>query len=82
MDNRLTEYEIKNRIKNLAWTVSGDYTLDIDVDMEGYRVSKYVALYDAIKQGALSKDFDRGALTMYLIKKIFMGADLRWMSEC
>ena len=75
MENRLTEYEIKNRIKNLAWTVSGDYTLDIDVDMEGYRVSKYVALYDAVKQGALSKYFDRGALTMYLIKKIFMGAD-------
>ncbi len=75
MENRLTEYEIKNRIKNLAWTVSGDYTLDIDVDMEGYRVSKYVALYDAVKQGALSKYFDRSALTMYLIKKIFMGAD-------
>jgi len=72
---RMTEYEVVNRIKNLAWTVSGDYSLDIDVDIEGYRLSKYVALYDAVKQGALCKYFDRNALTMYLIKKIFMGAD-------
>lgn len=71
----MTEYEVVNRIRNLAWTVSGDYSLDIEVDTDGYRISKYIALYDAVKQGALSRYFDRGELVMYLMKKIFMGAD-------
>lgn len=72
---RMTEYEVVNRVKNLAWTISGDYSLDIQVDVETYRHSKYAALYDAVKQGALSKYFDRSALTMYLIQKIYLGAD-------
>ena len=72
---KMTEYEVVNRIKNLAWTVSGDYSLDIEVDTDGYQISKYIALYDAVKQGALCKFFDRSSLTMYLIQKIFMGAD-------
>ena len=37
--------------------------------------SKDIALYDGIKQGALAKFFDKDFLGMYLVKKIFMGAD-------
>ena len=28
------ELELENRIKNLIWTVSGDYTLDVKPDIE------------------------------------------------
>lgn len=43
--------EIENRIKNLMWTVSGDYSLNILPDVDSFRISKYISLYDAIKQG-------------------------------
>lgn len=71
----MTEYEVVNRMKNLAWTISGDYSIDIEVDPEKYRMSKYFALYDAIKQGALCKYFNRSGLVLYLLKKVYMGAD-------
>ena len=63
--------EAENRIRNLMWTVSGDYTLDIKPDLAAFRKSKYIALYDAVKQGAFSKYFDQDALSMYIVKKDF-----------
>ena len=36
--------EIKNRIKSLFWTVSGDYTLEFEPDVEDYARSKHIAL--------------------------------------
>jgi len=68
-------FEIENRIKNLLWTVSGDYKLNVKLDVESYQKSKYISLYDAIKQGAFSKYFDREAFGLYLVKKIYYGAD-------
>ena len=44
------ELELENRIKNLIWTVSGDYTLDVKPDIESYHRSHAVGLYDGIKQ--------------------------------
>ena len=69
------QYEIENRIRNLCWTVSGDYSLNIRLDVESYQKSVYISLYDAVKQGAFSRYFDRDALGLYLVKKIFYGAD-------
>ena len=37
--------------------------------------SKYSALYDAIKQGAMAKYFSMDEYSMYLIKKLYYGAD-------
>ena len=54
------QMEIANRIRNLVWTVCGDYTLDIRPDVEGFLKARYVALYDGIKQGAFARYFDRG----------------------
>ena len=54
------ELELENRIKNLMWTVSGDYSLEFKPDLAAFAKSKYVALYDGIKQGALAKFFDKG----------------------
>ena len=45
--------ELENRIRNLLWTVSGDYTLDVKPDVSLFLRSKEIALYDGIKQGAL-----------------------------
>ena len=56
-DDLLTEAE--NRIRNLMWTVSGDYRLDTKLDLESWRRSKYISLYDAVKQGAFARFFDR-----------------------
>ena len=69
------QLELENRIRNLLWTVSGDYTQQIKPDVSLFLRSKNIALYDGIKQGALAKFFDKDFLGMYLVKKIFMGAD-------
>lgn len=67
--------EIENRIKNMMWTVSGDYTLKVKPDVEAFAKNKYIALYDAIKQGAFALYFDADALGMYLLKKRYYGAE-------
>ena len=69
------QLELENRIRNLLWTISGDYTQQMKPDVSLFRRSKDIALYDGIKQGALAKFFDKDFLGMYLVKKIFMGAD-------
>ena len=69
------EMEVENRIRNLMWTVSGDYALNTRLDVASFSKSKYISLYDAIKQGAFAKYFDTGALSMYIVKKLFYGAE-------
>lgn len=49
--------ELENRIRNLLWTVSGDYTLDVKPDVSLFLRSKEIALYDGIKQGAFGQIF-------------------------
>lgn len=78
MDSDLIDHyrlDLENRMRNLLWTVSGDYTLDFKPDVSLFQRSKAIALYDGIKQGALAAYFDKEALGMYLVKKIFLGAD-------
>ncbi len=69
------ELETQNRLRNLMWTVSGDYTLDTRLDYDSFRHSRYVSFYDAVKQGAFARYFDKDALAMYLMKKVYLGAD-------
>ena len=68
-------YELENRMKNLLWTVSGDYDLDVNLDLDSFRESQYITLYDAVKQGAFARYFSKDEFGMYLVKKIYMGAD-------
>lgn len=68
------QLEIANRMKNIIWTVCGDYTLEAKPDVEGFLKSKYIALYDGIKQGAFAKYFEKEKLSMYLVKKVYLGA--------
>ncbi len=66
--------ELQNRMKNLLWTVSGDYTLDVKLDLGSYKKSKYITIYDAVKQGAFARYFDMEELSMYIVKKIYLSA--------
>ena len=66
--------ELENRIRNLLWTVSGDYTLDVKPDVSLFLRSKEIALYDGIKQGAFARYFDKNLLGLYLVKKIYLDA--------
>ena len=68
------QLEIANRMKNIIWTVCGDYTLETKPDVEAFLKSKYIALYDGIKQGAFAKYFEKEKLSMYLVKKVYLGA--------
>lgn len=71
-DSRL---ELENRIRNLLWTVSGDYKLDMKPDVSLFLRSRAIALYDGIKQGALARFYDKDLLGLYLVKKVFLQAD-------
>lgn len=66
--------ELENRVRNLLWTVSGDYQLDMKPDVSLFLRSKAIALYDGIKQGALARYYDKDMLGLYLVKKIFLQA--------
>lgn len=66
--------ELENRIRNLLWTVSGDYQLDMKPDVSLFLRSKAIVLYDGIKQGALARYYDKDMLGLYLVKKIFLQA--------
>lgn len=67
--------ELENRIKNLLWTVSGDYHLEVRPDIALFLRSEDIALYDGIKQGAFARYYDKDMMGLYLIKKIFLQAD-------
>ena len=64
------EMELESRIRNLVWTVSGDYTLKLNPDVERYAKEPDTVLYDTIRQGAFSCYFDREAYSLYLVKKL------------
>lgn len=69
------QYELENRMQNLLWTVSGDYELEAELDIASFQRSKYISLYDAVKQGAFARYFSRDDFGMYLVKKLYLGAD-------
>lgn len=73
--------EIENRIRNLFWTVSGDYTLEVRPDVEAFTRSRYIALYDAMKQGAFGRYFDLETLELYIMKKNYFSAKERPLLE-
>lgn len=70
-----SEFELENRIRNLLWTVSGDYGLTIKPDVSLFLRSRAIALYDGIKQGAFARYYDRDMMGLYLVKKVFLQAD-------
>lgn len=68
------QMDLENRIRNLIWTVSGDYGQEVKPDVSLFLRSRAIALYDGIKQGALARFYDKNLMGLYLVKKIFLGA--------
>ena len=56
--------ELENRIRNLLWTISGDYTLNMKVDVSLYLRSKAIALYDGSR--ALWQNIMTGICWVYI----------------
>ena len=69
------QMELENRIRNLVWTVCGDYTMEVKPDVESFLSCRPAGLYDSVKQGAFARFFDREALSLYLVKKVYLGAE-------
>ena len=76
-----SRFELENRVKNLLWTVSGDYGLDMKPDVSLFLRSEAIALYDGIKQGAFARFYDRDMMGMYLVKKVFLRADEQCLTQ-
>lgn len=71
-------FQWENRLKNMMWTVSGEYEQGgsaAEEEQEPEAGAVDIALYDAVKQGALTRYFNRDELSFYLIKKIYLGAE-------
>ncbi len=77
MQEEEKQLEIENRLKNIIWTVCQDYALEAKPDVETYLISKPLALYDGIKQGAFAKYFHKEEMSGYLIRKIYLHASER-----
>ena len=69
------QMELENRIRNLVWTVCGDYTMEVKPDVESFLSCRPAGLYDSVKQGAFARFFDREVLSLYLVKKVYLGAE-------
>lgn len=76
-----SRFELENRVKNLLWTVSGDYGLDMKPDVSLFLRSEAIALYYGIKQGAFARFYDRDMMGMYLVKKVFLQADEQCLTQ-
>ncbi len=74
------EYEFENRVNNLAWTISGNYNENINISKDDI-LSKEVALYFAIMEGARHKYIDWNIIKKYIFSRIKKGYDLDIISN-
>lgn len=68
------DYEFDNRVNNLAWTISGNYTEDLNLCEKDY-TSKEISLYSAIMAGARRKYVDWDIIKKYSSNRIKKGYD-------
>ena len=71
-ENRM---EIENRIRNLVWTVSGDYTLEVRPDVERFGREKYCALMTVSVRGRLQNGLTGKRISFIWSKKY---TAMRW----
>ncbi|MDD6212536.1 MAG: nitric oxide reductase activation protein [Clostridiales bacterium] len=75
MDLEIRQAEAENRIQNLVWTISGDYQLKVQPDVDLFLRSRYRGLYHAILEGGFFRFYDRNEFSLYLLKKLYYEAD-------
>lgn len=66
--------DAESRVKNLVWTVAGDYDAQPKIDLELYEQAREIVFYDAIRQGAFAGLYQGDFFSMYLVKKLYCGA--------
>ena len=74
-EEALETARIQNRLKNLLWTISGDYSLGTEVNAAVFKKSKYIALYDAVCKGGFARYFRPRTLEQYFEKAFLYGAE-------
>lgn len=74
MDWIYSEYDKESRLKNVMWTVSGDYSEELDTYGDYAAVSDDMALYYAALAGARRKYIDWKMIKGYLSYRIRQGA--------
>ena len=79
MNSMYEDYEFENRINNLVWTISGNYNEEINISKENY-ISKDVAMYFAIMEGARHKYIDWDIIKKYIFSRVKDGYDLEVIS--
>ena len=65
--------DLQNRMDNLFWAVCGDYDQSLETEGTGFLKSKYIGLYEAVRQGAFEKYFDR--------KNIIVFSQIKFMAD-
>ena len=65
--------DVQSRIENLLWAVSGDYELDIPVDLKAWEKSPDIALYEAVRQGIFQKYYDVEQYQDFFAQKVYQG---------
>lgn len=65
--------DLQNRMDNLFWAVCGDYEQNMEIEGTGYLRSRYIALYEAVRQGTFEKYFDRKKYDQFFAHKIYGG---------
>ncbi len=75
MDWIYGEYDFRNRLTNLMWTICGDYDQELDELEKFTKTSKDLAVYYAAKAGARRKYIDWNMIKKYLNHRIQKGVD-------
>ena len=81
MDQELLESEAEHRIRNLVWSVSGDYSLTVNPDVKLFLRSKERGISKAVSEGAFFRYFNKNEFSLYLMKKLYFDADERSLSR-
>ncbi|MCD8053338.1 MAG: nitric oxide reductase activation protein [Lachnospiraceae bacterium] len=80
-EEELRRAEAENRIRNLVWTVSGDYGMRVQPDVDLFLRSRERGLYRAVCEGAFFRYYDQRAFSLYLMKKLYFEADERMLER-
>jgi len=70
------DYELKNRLNNMAWTIAGSYDDDIDDSFAAEGVSSEIALFYAAKAGARKRYIEWDLIKKYVNYKKNSGSDI------
>ncbi|CAH2213327.1 vWA domain-containing protein [Tepidibacter aestuarii] len=69
------DYDFENRLKNIMWTICGNYDQNLESFEEFSNKSKNIAIYYAAKLGARRKYIDWNMIKAYINHKLKNGVD-------